>query len=502
MAKENVNPKTKGGSNVFSVFLAFFLNIVGFFLPPPIKRWSDYQLNFGIPNRILDEAALVNLRRRGLISIRDYQNQLQHLGLNPERAEQLYRLSERLADITDLVNLFWRKEIDFPEYISRMEKIGIDVKLAEELSKLREQRLDPDTVIRAWRRQIRILKEKPDYFDDLRHQGWTEDRIELLKKVTEYFPSPNDLIRFAVREVYTPEIIEKYGMMEDLPPKFLEEAKKAGLPEEQAKNYWAAHWVLPSLGQGYEMLHRRLISEDDLMTLMRTQDIMPYWRDKLMAISYRPLTRVDVRRMHKLGVLDRNGVKNAYLDLGYNEEKAEMMTEFTIRYNEEPEEAEKTEEDKRKEELKGLTRAAIISRYKKGSIDKNTATEWLRDIGLSDEVTDFYLAQADFELEEEKEEAYIKQYHKMFVNGIIDYNVASDLLDDLQVPAKQKEYLLNLWELEKIGKPSLPSKAELIRWIKKKLITLDRFKDLMSNLGYSLEFIELYLKDAGIITNE
>jgi len=494
--------KIKSGMNVFAFLFATAINIAGFFLPPPFKRWTDYTLNYDVPNRIPDEVDLISLKRRGLISLSEYLTGMQKYGFDADRASKLLELSEKLQDSGNLVELLRRGLIDEKEYYERMQQIGIEYKTAEELYKLSEKRLDPDTVIRAWRRQIRVASDKPDYFDDLRDQGWSEDRIELLKKVTEYYPSPSDLILFAVREVYTPEIVEKYGMMEDLPKKFLEEAKKAGLPEEQAKNYWAAHWVLPSLGQGYEMLHRGIIDEEDLMTLMRTQDIMPYWRDKLMKISYRPLTRVDVRRMHKLGVLDEEGVKRAYMDLGYDEEKAELMTEFTIKYNEDSPEQEKTEEDKRREELRGLTRSVIISRYKKGSIDQETARSYLRDIGLSDEVIDFYIAQADYELEEEKEEAYITQYRKMFVNGIIDYNLCSDLLDDLGIPAKQKEYLLNLWELERIGKPSLPSKSELIRWVKKKLITLDKFKNLMSNLGYSMEFIELYLKDAGLIPTD
>jgi len=502
METENEITFKNKGISVFSFIIASLLNIGGFFMPPPFKRWTDYNLNYGIPNRKLDESALISLRRRGIISLGEYFKELQYLGYNPDRAEKMYQLSERLADISDLVNLYWRKEIDLKTYQTRMESLGVSATLARELLKLREQRLDPETVIRAWRRQIKNIETNEDYFDDLRQQGWTEDRIDLLKKVTEYYPSPLDLIRFAVREVYTPDIVKKYGQLEDLPTKFLQEAKKAGLPEEQAKNYWASHWVLPTPTQGFEMLHRDVINYDELKTLLRTLDIMPYWRDKLIKIAYTPYTRVDVRRMNKLGVLDREGVKRAYLDLGYDDEKAEKMTEFTIRYNEEPTTQEQTEEDKRREELRGLTRSVIINRYKQGSINDTQAREWLRDIGLSDEVIDFYIAQADYEIEEEKEKSYITQYHRMFVNGVIDYNKTSDLLDDLQIPARQKEYLLDLWDLERIGKSSLPSKSEIIRFLKKGIIDIDKFKELLSNLGYSLEYINYYLKDAGLVSVE
>ena len=84
--------------------------------------------------------------------------------------------------------------------------------------------------------------------------------------------------------------------------------------------------MLPSIGQGFEMLHRRVIEDADLDLLLRALDVMPFWREKLKDISYNPLTRVDVRRMHRIGVLEEEGVFNAYLDVGYNEENAQLMT--------------------------------------------------------------------------------------------------------------------------------------------------------------------------------
>ena len=52
------------------------------------------------------------------------------------------------------------------------------------------------------------------------------------------------------------------------------------------------------------MLHRGVIDTAELDMLLRAQDVMPFWRDRLTAIAYRPLTRVDVRRMYKQGVLN------------------------------------------------------------------------------------------------------------------------------------------------------------------------------------------------------
>jgi len=478
-----------------STFLAAFgLGLAGFIFPPA-KRSSEYRYNQVLPNVLLSPERMVELLRRGLVSKDEYYQTLEKQGLDKGRADELFSLSERLIDVSELIDLYLRERIDENEYLEKMSALGISEEWSKKLIVTREVLFDPDTIVRAWRRQIQAIKERPDYFNDLRQQGWTEDRIEVLKKVTEFYPPPDDLIRFAVREVYTPEIVEKYGQMEDLPPKFLEEAKKAGLPEEQAKNYWAAHWILPPVTLGYEMLHRGLITKEDLATLLRTLDIMPYWRDKLINVSYTPFTRVDIRRMNKLGVLNRDQVKEAYKQIGYDDEKAEQMTVFTEKINEEPAEDEKTESDKRKEELKGMTMSSILKWYKEEMITQDEATTYLKGLGFTDEVIACYLAAQDSEKEEERIDSYIKAYHRMYVDGIIDANETIDLLGKLNLPDSYVQYLLSLWDLEKITKPSMPTKAELIKFVKKKIISLEDFINQMFNLGYNQQYIQWYIQD-------
>ena len=89
------------------------------------------------------------------------------------------------------------------------------------------------------------------------------------------------------------------------------------MDKEVLQWYWRAHWELPSPTTGFEMLHRlhpdvlEVIGEkykemglnpDDLKTdldtlkeLLKISDYPKYWRDRLAAISYSPLTRVDLR---------------------------------------------------------------------------------------------------------------------------------------------------------------------------------------------------------------
>ncbi|GAH80856.1 unnamed protein product, partial [marine sediment metagenome] len=84
----------------------------------------------------------------------------------------------------------------------------------------------------------------------------------------------------------------------------------------------------------FQAYQRRFITEGDLKVFMKTIEIPPYLRDVMLNVAYRPLTRVDVRRMYDDGILDINQVYAAYLDHGYSPDNATLMTQWTIRYAE------------------------------------------------------------------------------------------------------------------------------------------------------------------------
>ncbi|KKM66004.1 hypothetical protein LCGC14_1485610 [marine sediment metagenome] len=198
--------------------------------------------------------------------------------------------------------------------------------------------------------------------------GIHPDYLALHKELALVIPPVSDIITMAVREVFSPAIAARFGQYEDFPPELEEWGRKKGLSKEWSERYWAAHWALPSTTQGFEMLHRGVIDQSDLNMLLRAQDVMPYWRDKLTQIAYRPLTRVDVRRMYREGVLDEAGVYEAYLDHGYSEDNAQRMTEFTIR---------QTLSAQAK-----FTSTNVIAAFTKRMIDRREARSLLEDLGI------------------------------------------------------------------------------------------------------------------------
>jgi len=415
---------------------------------PPLTRWGQYGLNRLWRNEIIDPTQAVEALYRGIIDDKDLDYELGSLGLNKERIAWLSDLRHQLFGTIEAIILWRRELISDDDLNTRLHMIGI-----------------PENDMTLWR------------------------------KFTETRPGVQDIIRFAVREVYTPAIAEKFGQYEgsdEVAATASLDLKAAGIRPEDLKKYWAAHWELPSLTMGYEMLHRGIITLDELKLLMRALDVMPFWRDKLIEISYNPLTRVDVRRMHKFGVLTDADLLKSYKDIGYNDENAKRMADFTIAYNKDPNESESTETDKQRD----LTKADIINGYSDGLFTEQEAGDALMTLGYSQDEVDYYFARVAFLKDRDKANTFIKAYRAAYLGNTMTYNEIVDALNQLNLSADRVKNLFNIWDIEKSVKTLKPTKAEILTFLRKGLIDKDMANSELLGMGYAQRYVDLYLATA------
>ncbi len=302
------------------------------------------------------------------------------------------------------------------------------------------------------------------------------------KTLAAQIPPVADIITMAVREAFTPDIAARFGQYEDFPNELAEWAGKKGLSKEWAERYWAAHWNLPSPQQGFEMLHRGVINVTELNMLLRALDVMPFWRDKLTAIAYRRLTRVDIRRMYKAGVLTEIEVYEAYQEHGYSDKNAERMTEFTIKQT--------------LSSLSKFTSGDIVKAFAGRMIDRGTAISLLRDIGISAEDSSYIVSTAEYKRQWAFVDEQISGIRNLFKKRVYDENQARDNLAKLNLPADQINVLMQQWFYDKVEETdSTWTAAQTLKFLKRELITVDRAKRELNLIGYDTEHIKLYLQD-------
>lgn len=328
------------------------------------------------------------------------------------------------------------------------------------------------------------LRKDPDLSglpQELRKIGIHPDYTDVYKTLAYPIPPVADIITMAVREAFTPAIAERFGQYEDFPPDFEKYAAMKGLSKEWAERYWASHWSLPSPQQGYEMLHRGIINSQELFMLMKALDIMPFWRDKLMEMSYRRLTRVDVRRMYKAGVLNEKEVYENYLQHGYTPENARKMTEFTVQWAT-PEHA-------------SITRSDILTAYKNRMILRKEAAELLMAMGETYFHYEFMLNAVDYKKGLEVTENKIKGIRNLYKTRVYDKNKTTDELLKLDLPTEEVDDLMQLWYYEVKAEPQkLWTTAQTLSFLKAEIITQDRGITELQALGYDDEHIAVYMR--------
>lgn len=362
-----------------------------------------------------------------------------------------------------------------------MQRAGLSDKDIDLLFLAAYKLYDEEMVRVLW---LRGVLSNDQMYMRMRELGYTDTRIKEIVQSWPIIPGPQDLFTMVAKEAFEPEFIEKIGLGAEFPVEQVEWLKKQGVSEEWARRYWYAHWDQPSIGQGFEMLHRGVIDLETLDLLFRAVEIPPFWRDKLTQIAYMPLTRVDVRRMHDMGVLTDEELIKAYKDLGYSDDNAQRMGEFTIRYN----------RGKEKE----LTRGQILQGYRDKLIPRPDAIDLLKQTDYNEAQVEYFLTLEDYKEQKKYQDDIIDNIEDRFTNNLIESFEARKRLNALNLPAVQVDLLMDSWDIKRYTDRKVPSKSDLDKFLRNKIIDLDKYRIEMARLGYGFQYVEWYEKLAAL----
>jgi hypothetical protein len=313
----------------------------------------------------------------------------------------------------------------------------------------------------------------------LRENGFTDDRIEELKHLYVAIPPISDIIFMLGKEAFEEDQVRLFGLDAEYPPEAEEWAAKQGLSPYWVKHYWRAHWNHAAPGQVLDMLHRGVVDEETVREYYRVAEIPPYWRDKLMKISYNPYTRVDVRRMYQLGILDTEDVYRAYLDEGYDEEHALNMTRFTVAYKIQAE--------------RDLTLTDIMNGFKAGILNKEGTRKYLTDLGYSEAEADFKIGYAEYTQALKEQTEAIALIGDQYKAGLIDEDLARVSLRSIVADETEVDKYLAKWGVAYSKTRRKPTKTELDKMVSAGIISGDQYIYELGQLGYSDKHIAWFV---------
>lgn len=321
------------------------------------------------------------------------------------------------------------------------------------------------------------------YKKAVRRHGLMKEYEAGYVELTKQIPGPSDIIRFFVREAYAPKFEAVYPeKFAEYPSEFGEWMKKQGYEEFWAKSYWAAHWVLPTTSQIYEMLWRKLITLDQVKAFLKEADIDPRWRDKLIDIAYGLPGRIVARWGLEWGVWDESkfrdflladGLHPSWLDDVVKAEKANLF----------------------REHLNAVMSAAKRA-YQRGFITKEQFISTIEKLGYPKDVQVLRTWEADIlqdiELKEDIMKATIQEYRE----GKIDEVQLRNILSGIIVVPERLEQIIRLEvaraQRRAIAKPTL--EAELERLREREISLSKKLTDLISDLENAKKLAEAELR--------
>jgi len=364
-------------------------------------------------------------------------------------------------------------------------------------------KLSPTVLLEA---EKRIEKLDYDVTQGLKDAGFNDKEIKILRELSWAYPSPTDFIRFAVRDVFTTDRETQEALSAEFPEDIVRYAEKAGMRKDVLMWYWKAHWELPSPSQVYEMLHR--LNPDvlavrgeaykemglDLTKLETTKETVEFylkqadydkrWRQRLLAISYNPLTRVDLRRIYELGLIDDNELLARLMEIGYTKKDAQLMLEFYKTF--------------RQEEARTFAKTEIKYLLYYGIINETEAKVMLERLGYTEEDAKTMIELWKVKLAEKDMREIQKFVRDAYALGKITREEAERILREAGLSEEVIGVVLDKEDKRRLKSQKLPSASTVVNWLKLGVITEEKARKILRSINVKEEYIEYYIKEAEV----
>lgn len=343
----------------------------------------------------------------------------------------------------------------------------------------RQTRWNALEAVQLWKRNF-ITEQQCN--DTLRTLGYTDpNNVAGVKELATQIPPASDLVMFMVRDVEDPNIVNKFNLDQDFQVKFAGKVKEwagnQGVSEEYMQRIWRAHWQIPSPTQLFDFYHRTRTDPkfggepavwDDVSTALSQQDIPEYWQKYFRAVSFRPLTRIDVRRAYSVGSLDDAGFTEAMIQLGYSDDNAAKLLAFT-----------------KDQKQATLGKDPIVKAYADGLVNVSEVTAQLTAGGATQDTIDKVLARADLNRTIAKRKACHAGWKKRYLTGELKEDYVTSLLIQDGLNSDVAQSLIEGWTCEKASKGKTIPAATLCKWFSDGIITSPDYFTRLNNLGYS-----------------
>lgn len=492
--------------------------------------WRLWNRHVKLTRNKLGMDAVLALFRAGVLTDTEADARLHELGMSSQHERKLLLELDDPLPAGNVIDLHARGSIDTANAKGRLKRLGVLKEADQEL--LLDQ---PPYLGQAATDQLlwRGLLSRNEWDDYTRRSGISRPvDLERLHRLTQFMPPPSDLIRFAVKDIFDPALPDRQGMLEELEEQkeLLDWLRAQGIGEvsfrtregrvltrDVASLYWLASFELPSPTQAYQMLHRlrpgrvakwsvpgqtpaqiraMTTNIEDIRALLKDKDYRPGWRDRLAAISYNAVGRIDLRRLYKDGVFGRplgtagfeelpgrdyravgeaeKELVDANLDNGLSAIDSNRLAYWQAL----------DWERGRGGRQKAVTGKLVCRAFTLGAIDGEEAVNRLEASGFTPEEARTFLSNCNLDHALKVLERAVAATRRGYLSGELTAQAARAKLAQWGVLPERIRQLITLWDAEFLRTPREATAKQLCDWVGSGLLTPEQMLGRLRTLGW------------------
>lgn len=447
--------------------------------PPnlPARTWRWYKnlwRNIGLLSQSRpDVGGIVQLNTRRRLSATDYDHLTAHLDASFRRYRAVAEAQYNAPEIGTLWQLYRLGRISEDEFKRWSARVGWFNQDALDLAAIAAPLPSLQELILAFHRTNMSQEDWTRYSSALGHVDPELLRLQLV--ANRPMPGAGDLVTFAVREVWDPAIVQRWGYDQEFPAPFAYWMKWQGMdwgePFTDAQGrrhpavswplaYWRAHWRPMPLEHAYRAYGRfrgnriaryldrypnlREFTFQHLNDVIKVADYPAPVRDWLGALATPILPIMSVRIAYRYGVRNRQWAREQLLDRNYVADDVESALDVI---DEQKRRQDNAAVESYQRRLPGLTIREILAGYRDGMVTRDNAHARLSALGLEAGAVVQAVGLVDLEEDRQTLRQVVASVKKGYLNGSFSYQETVANLRNLNLTGNVVDRLVRRWFL-------------------------------------------------------
>jgi hypothetical protein len=491
-----------GSSGLSQGLLSSVATVVNNLLAPGV-----YNQVSSTPHLIPDAGTIAQLTALGWISVRDGVQGIRENGMNNAWAEAMIEANKNYPDMSSMVELLRRVRITYDQFDEWAIKAGVPQAVREAYKRDVGLPLTPDEYALALLKgNVRYAEaqqgaylggvDQPDFDIMVANTGEPPGTEQMLEAYRRQFIDQARLERgirqSRVRDEWI-DVIEKlrYSPMSvaDAVQAVVQNHMDQGTAESIAQQNGLEPGQIDILFQTAgeplsrtemeQLYNRGKVTQADVEQALRESRLKNKYTADAFALHERLLEpRMLSEAVHDGGMTHAEAIKEA-MNYGFTVPRATVLVNSASR--------------RKLQAHRERVVAAAQSLYQDSAITRGQLIALAQSMGYEAAEAEFIAEASDLHRQARDVSSAIAAIRSRVIARHIDAHEASGLLDSLGVPAGQRDHLIGLWTIEEAANVRVLTPAQIVKAVKKELITPDDGGTRLMALGYSHDDAQMLL---------